>query len=624
MRGSMAFLLAVGLSLAAGTGRAGDPPAGYHSPEQVVESLAALAKVHPDSARVHSLGRSAGARPLTLLELGPGGTERPGVLVLANLHGDCPPASEAALLLAEKLSGPWRAELDRRNWYLLPVGNPDGYARFFDRPLSENTLNARPVNADHDDATDEDGPADLDGDGLIAQMRQAHPEGGWLDVEGKPGLMKKADAAKGERGAYRLFVEGRDADGDGRVAEDGPGGVDPGRNYPHNFKHHTGQGGLFAGSAPETRAVLAFAYAHPRIGLVLVLGRTNTLLAVPAGTGGEAPRKKKYKVPETLAERLGLHPQVDYPLDDLVRIVRDVTGKPDMSEDDVIQFLDAGAGSRPDPKDAAVWKAVTERYQAFVEQVGLDAPRQAPAPLQPGSAEEWAYYQFGVPTFALDVWWLPKAEEEGKEKQGKGPTAVGAAGPTAAVEAATEKPDAPGPDPHEAALYDLRPDAFLPWRPYRHPSLGPVEIGGRKPWSLWTPPADEARARAEKLLPFARQLAGMLPELAVARVDVTPRAKDVWLVEAWVENRGLLPYPTHQGQRCERPSPVVVTATGDGLSLLEGRERTVLGPLAGSGGAARARWLVRARAGTRLRMAVEGYAAGRAERVVVLERGGGR
>ena len=63
--------------------------------------------------------------------------------------------------------------------------------------------------------------------------------GTYVEVADNPLLMREVDNAKGEVGKYRLFREGVDADGDGKLNEDGPGGVNPGHNFPHNFKHFT-------------------------------------------------------------------------------------------------------------------------------------------------------------------------------------------------------------------------------------------------------------------------------------------------------------------------------------------------------------------------------------------------
>jgi hypothetical protein len=114
-------------------------------------------------------------------------------------------------------------------------------------------------------------------------------------------------------------------------------------------------------------------------------------------------------------------------------------------------------------------------------------------------------------------------------------------------------------------------------------------------------------------------LAGLIPAVAVGKVDVEARGPGVWKLEAWVQNRGFLPYPTHQGERCRRPTPVVVTIEG-GL-LIEGRKREVLKLLAGSGGAGGVTWILRAKKGSRVVIEAAAPSAGRDRKVVVLKGG---
>ena len=236
---------------------------GYHSPEEINESVREIAEQNKNIATLRQLAQTPGGRDVLLLELGSKVANQPAILVVANMEGDCPIASEAALELSRLIVGDWADELDSRKYYILPVGNPDGYAHFFEKPLFRCFRNALLRNDDNDDASDEDGPEDLNQDGYITLMRQAHPEGRWVKIEDNPVLMKTAESGKGEKGEYRIFTEGIDNDGDGRINEDGPGGANPGRNFPHNFEHYRRDGGRWAASEAESRAVMRFAFDHP-------------------------------------------------------------------------------------------------------------------------------------------------------------------------------------------------------------------------------------------------------------------------------------------------------------------------------------------------------------------------
>ncbi|UCC31622.1 MAG: hypothetical protein JSU86_04960, partial [Phycisphaerales bacterium] len=190
------------------------------------------------------------------------------------------------------------------------------------------------------------------------------------------------------------------------------------------------------------------------------------------------------------------------------------------------------------------------------------------------------------------------------------------------IRKAQKKEEAGGADETEEALYAFNKDAFVPWQDYDHPTLGTVQIGGKIPYTDLTPPPEAVRELLEKQLPFVRKLSTMLPEVVIEKVEVEPVSSGVWRLNAWVENRGFLPYPTHQGQRCKRPTPVAVTLTGESIKLLEGRERTVLDLLAGSGGVQKTTWLLHAAPGSRVTLETKSFSAGEDKKILTLEEGG--
>jgi len=88
-----------------------------------------------------------------------------------------------------------------------------------------------PVDDDNDYQFDEDGPEDLNGNGVIEQIRSTSPAR--ARTAGTPTTRRVLEPVRpGEAGDYVLLgQEGVDHDGDGRVGEDGPGSYDPNRNY---------------------------------------------------------------------------------------------------------------------------------------------------------------------------------------------------------------------------------------------------------------------------------------------------------------------------------------------------------------------------------------------------------
>jgi len=614
-------------SSAAGPGsQAEGNGATYHSPDGIAQRLEEIAARGGESARLHLLAQTPGGRDLHLLELGPEGS--PAVLVVADMEGNAPLASEAALELAERLVEDWSDALESTRWYIVACGNPDGHARFFAKPLALSHVNARPFNDDNDDAIDEDGPEDLNNDGAVTVMRQAHPEGEWMPVADNPVLMKKADAAKGEAGIYRLLPEGVDNDGDGAFNEDGPGGANPGLNFPHDFEHYTDRAGRWAASESESRGVLRFAFDHPDIAMVLVLGRANTLLNVPGSSGRDGGSDGRYSVSARMAERLGIDPGEEYALDDLVEMSQGAFGSREMTPERMLRFIGTGAADTPDSSDLSYWKEVGARYTAFLEEAGLDAGRIDPPDPAPGAVEDWAYYQYGVPSFSLDFWTVPAAEEEEEAEEGDEEDAEKKGGPP---RGRSKGGGPPGGGEHgdggedeagvkmEAALFAHRPAAFVPWESFDHPDLGAVEIGGMLPFADLAPPPAEIAALLDKQLPFVRELAGLLPAVAIEKVEAKRTSGSVWKVDVWIVNRGFLPFPTRQGMRCGRPAPAAVTIAGEGAVLIEGRPRVVLGQLEGSGGVRKVSWMVHVGAGTEITVETTSFSAGRDKRTVSLK-----
>jgi hypothetical protein len=186
-----------------------------------------------------------------------------------------------------------------------------------------------------------------------------------------------------------------------------------------------------------------------------------------------------------------------------------------------------------------------------------------------------------------------------------------------------KKEEAGGADETDEALYAYNPNAYVAWQSYEHPTLGQVEIGGMIPYSTVAPSVDSVNELVEKQLPFLRQLAGYLPDIAIEKVEIEQRSNNVWKVEAWVVNNGFLPYPTHQGNRCERPTPAVVTLSGESITFLEGRQRKPLKLLGGSGGYQKAAWLLEADEGKSITIKAHSFSAGGDEHTTTLK-GGGR
>ncbi len=250
----------------------------YYHWEEMTQAFRDLAAAWPDLVELRSIGKSVEGRDLLLAVVtdrstGPD-TAKTAFWCDGNIHGNEVQGGEACLYLVWWLCEN-RGKLPRvrkllaeRAFYVLPSVNPDGRAHWFDAPntMHSSRSGMRPVDNDRDGLFDEDGPNDIDGDGEILQMRIEDPDGDWKPDPLEPRLM--VHCAPGERGKWRLLgEEGIDDDGDGRIDEDGPGGYDPNRDWPADWRTSSEQPGAppYPCSLPETQAVVDFLVAHPNV-----------------------------------------------------------------------------------------------------------------------------------------------------------------------------------------------------------------------------------------------------------------------------------------------------------------------------------------------------------------------
>jgi len=616
----------------------------YHRPEETAAALQDLARANPGFAKVHVLAKSPGGRDLALLEIGPetakAGKTLPAVFVAANMEGTVPLSTEAALFLAKTLVGRPDVRSDR-TWYILACGNPDAAALYFAKPQRRDARNGRPMNDDQDDAVDEDGPDDLDGDGLVTLMRAKDPEGAFIAVPGEARLMKRADGAKGEKGVWKLYPEGTDNDGDGEINEDGPGGVSLGTAFPHLFRYHAPDAGPWPGSEPETYALFKFFDAHREIGLAFAFGASNWCLAPPRGGRKGDADFNQIKVPERVAGFINADPSRTYTMAEIIELVKPlVPPGMEVTEGLVAGFLELGAVVNPLEDDLKFYKELSERYKEFLKAAKLDGKRLEPEPDKDGSFELWAYYHLGLAAFALDFWTLPEVKEDkpadeitpeklekmtndefialGEEKIDAFLKSSGAPDEFKAkqvIEALKggmmdtkkmaemmrqmpKKPDEAGADPKEKALLawsdkELGGKGFVPWKPFKHPTLGDVEIGGPAPYAAMTPPAAMIDGLLKGQVPWVFEVAKGMARIKIQDAKVKALGGGVYEIKAWIENAGGLPYPTAMASRNERVLPVIVSLAGPGADVLEGKKRSLVKSVPAHG-AQMVRWLVRA------------------------------
>jgi hypothetical protein len=293
------------------TGQGSDPPFKvridfnrWHDYAELKEDLLRLEKAWPKFLTYSSIGTSYGKRDIMLMTInnpdtGPE-TSKPAMFIEANVHGNEIQGAEVCLYtiwyLMENYGRIDRITklVDERVFYILPSVNPDGRDYFLHGTGAGARTGHVPVDVDGDGLFDEDGPDDLNGNGVIEQMRKYVPGQGTHRPHARdPRIMEPVPP--GQVGDYiMLGVEGIDNDGDGRVNEDGPGGYDPNRNWASNWQPNYIQGGSmdYPFQLPEAKAVNDFLMSRPNIAGVQSYHNSGGMLLRGPGAEwqGEYPR----------------------------------------------------------------------------------------------------------------------------------------------------------------------------------------------------------------------------------------------------------------------------------------------------------------------------------------------
>lgn len=280
----------------------------YHSWEVMIHWMKKWAETYPAIIDLYEVGKSFEGRPvyqITLTNKKTGkDTDKPGAYFEGNRHSGEITSAESVMWLAKYLIENYDKDpevthlINTKAIYLRPVNNPDGQNLYLNTAQS-NRSTVRPEDNDNDGLLDEDPPEDLDSNGVILNMRWRDPvKGNWipdsLDHSGR--LMKRVPEGKG---IYQLASEGYDNDNDGRINEDGIGGLDLHRNYPENWrpkKEHTGRGftqggaGEFPLSEEETRSVVLFLLSHPNIYVVNSMDTSVPMHLRPPSTSASEDR----------------------------------------------------------------------------------------------------------------------------------------------------------------------------------------------------------------------------------------------------------------------------------------------------------------------------------------------
>jgi hypothetical protein len=482
----------------------------FHTLEVMYEWMHRWEERYPNLVEVYEVAQSFEGRPIlqatvTNKATGPA-TDKPAAFFEGNRHSGEVTAAESALWLMQHLVESYGSDpeithlLDTRAIYIRPKNNPDGSEMYLNTAQSNRSTN-RPTDNDGDGLLDEDAADDLDGDGIILQVRY-RPRPGTDDRatmvtdERDPSGRLLRRAEEGEEAEWVVASEGIDNDGDGRINEDGIGGLDLHRNYVENWRpepglDYTGRGftqrgaGAYPLSEIETRSVVVFLLENPNVSVANSMDTTVPMhLRAPSTSPGP---ERMY--PEDLAY---------YEYFDSVGVA--ITGYP--------------------------WAG--DVYHDYSSRRGDDDDPMSGSPLF-GHGPDFGYWYYGAIWYGDELW---NGGDFG-DRNGDGEE---------------DNLDALDWDDEENGGM-----AFKEWTTFRHPVLGEVEIGGWHPkfFSQNPPPRELERwARDEGLFNLA--LAKHLPLLEMDGVEVrrVQAEGDLTTYEVQVtwKNVGGLPTALRQAQ----------------------------------------------------------------------------
>jgi murein tripeptide amidase MpaA len=556
----------------------------YYPNDELEAALKGFAEEYPALATLGAIGTSWEGREiwcLTITQQATGPAEhKPAYWLDANIHATEVTGTMGALHVIQTLlagyadDGAIRRLLDERAFYIVPRLNPDGAEQYFTSPLYVRS-GTRP----YPYADDRDGlyPEDADGDGRILQMRIKDPDGAWKISAKDPRLMRRR--APDEDG------EGTGATAFYRVYTEG---------LIRNFDGYE------------------IKLAHPRQGLDF--NRNFAYIWGPEGSQfGAGPYPFSEPEIRAVAQFYTDHPNISCAI--TYHTFSGVILRPFSDKNDDAMPLD----------DVYTYKEIGERGKqltGYPHGSVYDIFRYNPRDVMRGAFDDWAYDQYGIFALTVELWDIV-GEAGIKERQ--------------FIEWFRDHPEED--DLKLLAWNDehLGGKGFVDWRPFEHPQLGPVEIGG---WiereTFGNPPPQFLLPTLEPNTQFVLAHARMLPRLALRELSSEPLGEGVYRVRAILANTGFLPtYTSQQAQARKTVRPIEVRLQVPGgaeivvgeavqeIGQLEGRsgKRAIWGDDAPTDNLKKLEWVVRAAPGATVSLEAASQRAGVARGEVTLGKG---
>jgi hypothetical protein len=162
-------------------------------------------------------------------------------------------------------------------------------------------------------------------------------------------------------------------------------------------------------------------------------------------------------------------------------------------------------------------------------------------------------------------------------------------------------------------------NGFIAWQPFKHPTLGDVEIGGFRPYASSNPDAAMIAELGKSHTEFVTHLSSLFPKVRIADTSVASLGGGLYRVKAEVENGGFLPTSTAQGVRARSVKPTMVQLGVDPADIVSGSPKTNFFPsLAGSGRRQAYEWIIRGKPGSAVTVKAVAQKGGSAATTITL------
>ena len=497
----------------------------FYTFDDMTSLLESYASAYPKLASMESIGKSFEGRDLwvvTITNQDTGSADsKPAMYIDGNIHAGEVTGCNVCLYTIDYLLKNYGDDeqttrlLDNTTFYILPRVQPDGAEKYLTTPYTlRSSVRPWPTEEEDQGLYEED----VDGNGLILQMRVEDPNGEWKVSDKDPRLMIKREPDETTGTFYRIYVEGmlRDQQHEPVKLADTIYGIDQNRNWPANWTPAQKGGGAYPLSEPETAAVAQFVEAHQNISILQNYHTTGgVILRAPCAESDQSIPNADVEIYKKMGEVGEKH-----------------TGYP-----------------------------CTPVYDAFP--MTDDHGRRSTS----GGFIEWTYAHKGILSFATELWDIKT--RAGIERSDNDTMRV-----------VREESEDDGLKLLEWNDRELNEQGFVPWTEFDHPQLGKVEIGGWKTKEVrQNAPPQFLPDECERNLHFTLSQAEMLPKLGFKSLDVEALGQDLYIIRATLENTGFL--PSNGSAQSTKLGTDPISVEVDGADVLIGRPKVEVSHLQG-------------------------------------------